>query len=172
MRIGLSNKKWAAKSHGLRRSDRRLPLQLSDKLIATAFIEQLLQPFRGHWYNCQHHLFKYLRPAATAQLDEGTFEVVLTLTVTAKVEEDTAFLAEIQQAGIFSINGLNENELHHTLGAFCPSILFPYAREAVDSMVIKGSFPALMLAPVNFDALYAQQMQQRTEQEAAGEAQH
>ncbi|MEH6577454.1 MAG: protein-export chaperone SecB [Amphritea sp.] len=109
---------------------------------------------------------------ATAQLDEGTFEVVLTLTVTAKVEEDTAFLAEIQQAGIFSINGLNEQELHHTLGAFCPSILFPYAREAVDSMVTKGSFPALMLAPVNFDALYAQQMQQRTEQEAAGEAQH
>ncbi len=109
---------------------------------------------------------------ATAQLDQGVFEVVLTLTVTAKVEEETAFLAEIQQAGIFTIAGLNEQELHHTLGAFCPSILFPYAREAVDSMVIKGSFPALMLAPVNFDALYAQQLQQRTQEAAASEAQH
>ncbi|WP_432472223.1 protein-export chaperone SecB [Amphritea sp. HPY] len=109
---------------------------------------------------------------ATSQLDEGVFEVILTLTVTAKNDNDTAFLAEIQQAGIFTISGLGEAELHHTLGAFCPSILFPYAREAVDSLVNKGSFPALMLAPVNFDALYAQQMQQRAQEEAGSEAQH
>ena len=109
---------------------------------------------------------------ATSSLDDGVFEVVLTLTVTAKNDNDTAFLVEVQQAGIFTIAGLGEAELHHTLGAFCPSILFPYAREAVDNMVNKGSFPALMLAPVNFDALYAQQMQQRAQEEAGNEAQH
>ncbi len=110
---------------------------------------------------------------ATNKLEEGVYEVILTLTVTAKNADENAFLAEIQQAGIFTISGLEEQELHHTLGAFCPNILFPYTREAVDSMVNKGSFPAVMLAPVNFDALYAQQMQQRmAEAEAAPEAQH
>ncbi len=108
--------------------------------------------------------------SATNQLDEGLFEVILTVTVTAKNDNETAFLAEVQQAGIFSITGLGEAELHHTLGAFCPGILFPYAREAVDNLVNKGSFPALMLSPVNFDALYAQQMQQRAQEQ--GEAQH
>lgn len=93
-------------------------------------------------------------------LDETNFEVVLTLTVTAKNDGETAFLAELHQAGIFSIAGLEEQELHHTLGAFCPNILFPYARETIDTMVTKASFPPLMLAPVNFDALYAQQLQQ------------
>ncbi|MDO6562752.1 protein-export chaperone SecB [Amphritea sp. 1_MG-2023] len=106
---------------------------------------------------------------ATATLDEGVFEVVLTLTVTAKNENDTAFLVEVQQAGIFTITGLSDAELHHTLGAFCPSILFPYAREAIDNMVNKGSFPALMLSPVNFDALYAQQLQQQAQAAAASE---
>lgn len=108
--------------------------------------------------------------SATNQLDEGVFEVILTVTVTAKNAEETAFLAEVQQAGIFTIAGLGEAELHHTLGAFCPGILFPYAREAIDNLVNKGSFPSLMLSPVNFDALYAQQMQQRAEEQT--EAQH
>ena len=98
---------------------------------------------------------------ATSTLDNGVFEVVLTLTVTAKNDGETAFLVEVQQAGIFTITGLGDAELHHTLGAFCPGILFPYAREAIDNVVNKGSFPALMLSPVNFDALYAQQMQQQ-----------
>ena len=93
---------------------------------------------------------------ATSTLDSGVFEVVLTLTVTAKNDGETAFLVEVQQAGIFTITGLGDAELHHTLGAFCPGILFPYAREAIDNVVNKGSFPALMLSPVNFDALYAQ----------------
>ncbi len=108
----------------------------------------------------------------TAQLGEDAFEVVLTLTVTVKNDDKTAFLVELQQAGIFTIAGLGEAEMHHTLGAFCPSILFPYAREAIDSMVVKASFPALMLAPVNFDALYAQQMAQAQQQQAGEEAQH
>ncbi|WP_299183846.1 protein-export chaperone SecB [uncultured Neptuniibacter sp.] len=106
----------------------------------------------------------------TSQLGDNAFEVTLTLTVTVKNDEKTAFLVELQQAGIFTISGLGEQEMHHTLGAFCPSILFPYAREAIDSMVTKASFPALMLAPVNFDALYAQQMAQA--QQEAAEAQH
>lgn len=90
-------------------------------------------------------------------LDGDFHEVVLTLSVTVKTGEEVAFIAEVQQAGIFLIKGLDEATMAHTLGAFCPNILFPYARETLDSLVIKGTFPALMLAPVNFDALYAQQ---------------
>jgi preprotein translocase subunit SecB len=89
-------------------------------------------------------------------LDKDVYEVVLTLTVSAKLEEETAFLCEIQQAGIFSISGFPEETRGQMLGAYCPNILFPYAREAIDTAVVKGSFPALMLAPVNFEALYAQ----------------
>lgn len=100
---------------------------------------------------------------------EGDFhEVVLTLTVTVKTGEEVAFIAEVQQAGIFLIQGLDAASKNHALGAFCPSILFPYARETLDSLVVRGSFPALMLAPVNFDALYAQELQRM---QAAGEAQ-
>ncbi|QLC73435.1 protein-export chaperone SecB [Pseudomonas sp. LPB0260] len=100
-------------------------------------------------------------------LDGDFHEVVLTLSVTVKNGEETAFIAEVQQAGIFLIKGLDAPSMSHTLGAFCPNILFPYARETLDSLVVRGSFPALMLAPVNFDALYAQElkrMQQSTEQ--------
>ncbi len=90
---------------------------------------------------------------------EGDFhEVVLTLSVTVKTAGETAFIAEVQQAGIFLISGLDASAMSHTLGAFCPNILFPYAREALDNLVTRGSFPALMLAPVNFDALYAQEL--------------
>ncbi len=90
---------------------------------------------------------------------EGDFhEVVLTLSVTVKTAGETAFIAEVQQAGIFLISGLDAAAMSHTLGAFCPNLLFPYAREALDNLVTRGSFPALMLAPVNFDALYAQEL--------------
>ncbi|RZQ54104.1 protein-export chaperone SecB [Pseudoalteromonas phenolica] len=98
------------------------------------------------------------------KLDEGIFEVVLALTVTASIGEETAFLCEIQQAGIFQIAELEELQMAHMLGAFCPNILFPYAREAVAGLVNKGTFPQLNLAPVNFDALFAQYMQQRAAQ--------
>ena len=98
------------------------------------------------------------------KLDEGVFEVVLALTVTASIGEETAFLCEIQQAGIFTIADVEETQLAHMLGAFCPNVLFPYAREAVSNLVNRGTFPQLNLAPVNFDALFAQYMQQRTAQ--------
>ncbi|MBA1304998.1 protein-export chaperone SecB [Stutzerimonas stutzeri] len=101
------------------------------------------------------------------QLESDFYEVVLTLSVTVKTGEEVAFIAEVQQAGIFLIKGLEAAAMSHTLGAFCPNILFPYAREALDSLVTRGSFPALMLAPVNFDALYAQEM---ARMQSAGEA--
>jgi len=105
----------------------------------------------------------------TQQLDENHYEVVLTLTVTVKNDDMTAFLIEIQQGGIFMIAGLEEAEFGHTVGAFCPNVLFPYAREAVDNLCTKASFPPLMLAPINFDALYAQKLQQMAA-EAEGNA--
>lgn len=98
------------------------------------------------------------------KLADNVFEVVLALTVTASIGEKTAFLCEIQQAGIFSIGDLEELQMAHMLGAFCPNILFPYAREAVAGLVNRGTFPQLNLAPVNFDALFAQYMQQRAAQ--------
>ncbi|WP_397450982.1 protein-export chaperone SecB [Pseudomonas sp. NA-150] len=93
------------------------------------------------------------------QLEGEFYEVVLTLSVTVNNGDEVAFIVEVQQAGIFLIKGLDAASMSHTLGAFCPNILFPYARETIDSLVVRGSFPALMLAPVNFDALYAQELQ-------------
>ena len=90
------------------------------------------------------------------QLENDFYEVV-------QNGEEIAFIAEVQQAGIFLIKGLDAASMSHTLGAFCPNILFPYARETIDSLVVRGSFPALMLAPVNFDALYAQELQRMQE---------
>ena len=97
------------------------------------------------------------------QLEGDFYEVVLTLSVEVKNGDEIAFIAEVQQAGIFLIKGLDASSMSHTLGAFCPNILFPYARETIDSLVVRGSFPALMLAPVNFDALYAQELQRMQE---------
>ena len=103
--------------------------------------------------------------------EKGNYEVVLTITVTAKVDEDTAFLVEIQQAGIFLVTGFNDNDLRRVLGTAAPTILFPYAREAIDALCIKGGFPPVMLAPVNFDALYQQALAQQAQgAESAGEA--
>ena len=92
------------------------------------------------------------------KLEEGVFEVTLTLTATAKVGEDVAFLCEVQQAGIFSVGNLEGAQMAHCLNAFCPNILFPYARETVSNLVTRGTFPQLNLAPVNFDALFQNAM--------------
>lgn len=102
--------------------------------------------------------------ARTTKLNDEHFEVVLTITVTVKNPEETAFLIEVQQAGLFRITGLEGQQLQHALGAFCPNMLFPYARETVDSLAVKGGFHALMLAPVNFDALFAEQMNKQQEE--------
>jgi len=93
---------------------------------------------------------------------------VLTLTVTAKMGEETAFLVEVQQAGIFYVVGIDGEPLRQVLATVGPNILFPYARESIDALVVKGGFPPLMLSPVNFDALYRQAVAQQAAQDGAG----
>jgi preprotein translocase subunit SecB len=96
--------------------------------------------------------------------EEHLYEIALTVTVTVKCDETVAYLAEATQAGIFLLTGFSEQEMGHMLGSFCPNILFPYAREVISDLVAKGGFPQLLLAPINFDALYAQHLQQQSQQ--------
>jgi preprotein translocase subunit SecB len=98
------------------------------------------------------------------QLNEETYEVVLNMTVTVKAEEKTAFLVEVHQGGIFALKGFPKDKLSYMLNSYCPNILFPYAREIVSSIVTRGGFQALWLAPLNFDALYSQRLQQQQQQ--------
>lgn len=100
------------------------------------------------------------------QVGENVYEVVLEITVTVKNNGETGFLVQVQQGGLFVISGLDDQQLHHALGAFCPATIFPYARENIDAVVTKGSFAPLMLAPINFDALYVESLQK---QQAAAE---
>ncbi len=101
-----------------------------------------------------------LNTRSSAIDEEGNFEVVLAITITAKIEEETAFLIEVQQAGIFYIRGFEGDDLRRILGTAAPNVLFPYAREMIDSLCIKGAFPAIMLAPVNFEMVYQQALAQ------------
>lgn len=101
-------------------------------------------------------------------LEASLYEVALTVTVTVKSGESTAYLVEVTQAGIFSLDGFADQEMGPMIGSFCPNILFPYAREAVSDLVAKGGFPQLLLAPVNFDALYAQHLQQLQQTQSTG----
>ncbi|MGH8280872.1 MAG: protein-export chaperone SecB [Gammaproteobacteria bacterium] len=96
----------------------------------------------------------------TNKLGDDNYEVVLTITIEAQAESRSIFLVEVHQAGLFSINGFNDQELGAVLGSYCPNILFPYAREAVSDLVQKGSMPVLLLQPVNFDAIYMQNISQ------------
>ncbi|WP_028452806.1 protein-export chaperone SecB [Chitinilyticum aquatile] len=97
--------------------------------------------------------------------DNGFFEASLTVTATAKVGERTLFLVEVTQAGLFNIENIPESELEPVLGIGCPSILFPYLREAVSDLTTRAGFPPLLLQPINFEAIF---MQQRAQQQAAG----
>ena len=97
-------------------------------------------------------------------LSDGIHEVSLTVTVTAMLDEKTAYLAEVQQAGIFAINGLNEQATHAAINTLCPHTLFPYARRAITDLVADGGFPPLVLQPINFDQIYAQRMQEAQSQ--------
>jgi preprotein translocase subunit SecB len=94
-------------------------------------------------------------------LDAGAFEVVLTATVTAKVKDKTAFLVEVAQAGIFRIGNVQQPELDAILGVTCGNILFPYLRESISNVVVRGGFPPFLLNHLNFEALYHQQRQQQ-----------
>jgi len=90
--------------------------------------------------------------------------VTLTVTVTAKKADKTAFLVEVKQAGVFQLAGFEQEQLSGMLGAYCPEVLFPFAREAIADLVAKGGFPQLLLSPVNFNALYMQHQQQQAQQ--------
>lgn len=118
--------------------------------------------FRSEW-----------RPEANVELNtghrtlgEGNYEVVVSVTVTAKLDEKTAYLCEVHQAGIFTIVGMEAQMLDGLLGSYCPAMLFPYAREAIADLVTKGGFPPMVLSPVNFDALYAQRMANEQQSQA------
>lgn len=100
---------------------------------------------------------------STKVVEDDVHEVVLKATVTAKVQEKVAFLIEVQQAGVFTLRHFADEQLHQMLGSYCPNLLFPFLRETVSDLVIRAGFPQLVLAPVNFDALYAQHLQQQKE---------
>ena len=100
------------------------------------------------------------------QIGDNLFDVVLSITITVRIDEKTAYLVEIEQAGIFYINNVPEDLIKRMVATVCPNILFPFAREAVSDIVTRGGFPQLLLSPVNFEALYAQQQQQTTVTEA------
>ncbi len=102
-------------------------------------------------------------------LADGVHEVALTVTVTASLDDKTAYLAEVQQAGIFSIQGLNEQALHAALNTLCPHTLFPYARRLITDLVAEGGFPPLVLQPINFDQIYAQRLQEAQAQASTAE---
>lgn len=95
------------------------------------------------------------------RIHDNLHEVVLSVTATVNSNKKSAFVVEVHQAGIFMVSGFSNDQLHHMLGSFCPNILFPYARETISDMVVRGGFPQLILAPVNFDALYAQHMEEQ-----------
>lgn len=97
------------------------------------------------------------------KLAGDNFEVVLKLTLTATIEDKTALLIEIQQAGVFLIKGLDDETLRQVLAIGCANILFPYARETIDSLALKGGFPPFQLQPINFEAMYMQQAQQQAQ---------
>ena len=99
------------------------------------------------------------------KLEENTYEVILKITATVKVNQKIAFLVEVQQAGIFSVSGFTKEKLNYALNSFFPNILFPFARETISNLVVKGGFQPLLLAPVNFDALYAQRLNQAKNQD-------
>jgi len=92
-----------------------------------------------------------------ADLGNGLYEVVLGLTLTCTVGQRTAYLAEVEQAGLFGVSGFNEIDHAGIIGSYCPNLLFPYARQVISSLVIEGGFPPFLLQPINFDALFAEQ---------------
>ncbi len=96
----------------------------------------------------------------TQALGDDQHEVALRITVTAKVEEKVLFLVEVEQAGIFTLKGFEEEQLSHMRGAFCPNIIFPYAREIIDNLVRRAGFPPIILAPIDFNAIYAERLAQ------------
>ena len=107
----------------------------------------------------------------TVQVDEDLYEVALHMTVSTTLEDsgDTAFICEVKQAGVFTIKGLEGIQLQHALASQCPTLLFPYARELISNLVNRGTFPALNLSPVNFDALFVDYLERQAAAEQSDE---
>ena len=108
--------------------------------------------------------------SSAEKIDPTHFEVALKVVVQANNAGDTAFIVDVTQAGIFLIDGVEEERLPYILGAYCPNILFPFLREAVNDMVTKGSFPQSLLTPINFDAEFEANMQRAQAAAAEGQA--
>lgn len=107
-----------------------------------------------------------------AQLGDDLYEVCLKISVETTLEDsgDVAFICEVKQAGVFTISGLEDLQMAHCLTSQCPNMLFPYARELISSLVNRGTFPALNLSPVNFDALFMDYLERQNAENAQGEA--
>lgn len=121
--------------------------------------------------NTPHTFVEEWKPEVSLNLEtksnkvqDNLHEVVLSVTATVTSNKKTAFLIEVHHAGVFMVNGFPNDQLHQMLGSFCPNILFPYAREVISDIVVRGGFPQLILAPVNFDALYAQHMDEQSKE--------
>lgn len=100
---------------------------------------------------------------ANSELEQDVYEVVLTITITTKVKEKTAFLIEVKQAGIFTVKDFPEADKERLLRAYCSTILFPYARQHITNMAVDGGFPPIYLAPINFEAVYMQEKEREKE---------
>ena len=108
---------------------------------------------------------------SSKSLENGLYEAVLRVTMTATHQDATAFLVEVHQAGMFSVSGFDDGELQYLLSSQCMNILFPYAREVISDLTTRGGFPPVVLSPVNFDALYQQHLQAQAKK-GEGEATH
>lgn len=104
------------------------------------------------------------------QLGEGVFEVTITATVTCKVEDKTAYIAEVDQAGIFGLVGFEDSAHEAVLSSYCPNVLFPYARQMIAELIQNGGFPPFLMQPINFESLYAEQVRRRAEGGQGAEA--
>jgi preprotein translocase subunit SecB len=102
----------------------------------------------------------------SSQVDDGLYQTILTVTVTAKINDKTLFLVEAAQAGIFTLRNIPANDMEAVLAIACPNILFPYVREVISDIVVRAGFPPVVLNPVNFEALYQAQREAQTQQAA------
>ena len=102
------------------------------------------------------------------QVADTVYEVILSLTATTKLEDAVAFLVEVHMAGIFSIQDFPTDQLEPLLNTYCPDVIYPYAREVISDLVVKGGFPQLILSPINFDAVYKQSRIQDASVDAVG----
>lgn len=152
-------------TEGATSDEKPVQMRIEKVYVKDASFESPKSPevFTRQW---QPNLSVDINTRATPLADDR-HEVVLTITVRANVDEDyLGFLVEVQQAGIFLIQNAGAAQVSQIIGIACPTTLFPYAREAIDNLVVKGGFPPINLAQVNFEALYLQALQERQQQQA------